>query len=237
MSFDQHAHAFESLAAFSVRGDYGKNHTTFWVTPAGQSQPVVRMHKDFPLDVYVRPFYVYPVADPQQLLGYVKMGKAWDGQQTEIGAVGNMAWRYDRDKRPIVQHDLGTLTPERQPLTGVKRGVQAAVELVDFFSIGGPGLDQSDKDAMFSAHVRCAGPTSAGFELVRRAGVTATYDVVVHDPRVSRLLVLAFVDAFNSVSDADVRQTWTWLKRNPFRDRNPQENERMRLEKQQREGR
>jgi hypothetical protein len=225
----------QTLNAFTVRADYGRDHTTFLVYPAGQSEPVARMHKDYAYDVEVRPYYVYPMADPQRLIGYVKMGKAWDGQQTEIGAIGNMAKRLQMDKGPIIQHDLGTLTPERQALAGKRRFARAALAMFDELTLGSFLGDQSQDDMMFSAHVRCAGPTSTGFELVRRAGVKATYDILVHDPRLSRLLVLAYVECFNNVSDADPRQTLIALATNPFRNKNKAENERMKLEKQQRE--
>ncbi|WP_152628124.1 hypothetical protein [Streptacidiphilus neutrinimicus] len=235
----------QSLREFTVRVDYGREHTTFLVYQAGRSEPVVRMHKDYPHTVDVRPYYVHhrahdyvhPGADPRQLLGYVKLGKAWDAQQAEIGAIGAMAKRGHMDRGPVVQHGLGTLTPQRQPLTGKKRGVRAVLAFIDDFSSHGILGDQGREDAMFSAHVRCTGPTSAGFELVRRAGVTATYEVVVHDPQLSRLLVLAYVECFSHVSDGDLRQNLVGLATNPFRDRNKAEHRRMKLEKEQREGR
>ncbi|RAG85425.1 hypothetical protein DN069_11650 [Streptacidiphilus pinicola] len=231
MTFD-----LQSLTAFSVRADYGRDHTTFLVTPAGSAEPIVRMHKDYPHDVFVRPFYVHPVAEPQLLLGYVKMGKAWDAQQVEIGTVGKMAPERGMQQGPIVQHGLGTLQPERQALTGKQRVVRGALGLIDDLVWSSFRGDQSQDDQMFSAHIRCAGPTSAGFELVRRAGVTATYDVAVHDPNVSRLLVLAFVERFNDTSDGDPRQSLITLATNPFRNRNKAENRRMQEEKRRREG-
>lgn len=222
----------QSLTAFTVSVDYGRDHTTFLVSPAGSTEPVVRMHKDYPHDVYVRPYYVHPVTEPQQLLGYVKLGKAWDAQQVEIGAVGTMTRPRHQDEAPIVQHDLGTLTPQRQALTGKKRAVAGALGLLDDLFLTSFRDDQGGDDAMFSAHIRCAGPTSQGFELVRRAGVTATYDVAVHDPRVSRLLVLAYVERFNDSSDADPRQALVTLLSNPFRNRNKAENQKMKREGQ-----
>ncbi|WP_042387569.1 hypothetical protein [Streptacidiphilus melanogenes] len=220
----------QSLDAFTVGIDYGREHATFWVTPAGQSEPVVRMHKDHPYDVAVRPYYVYPVAAPEQLLGYVKMGKAWDAQQTEIGAVGDMRKPQRMHQGPIVQHGLGALTPTRPGVRGTVHKVAAFVEDL----VGGGLLTDHDVlDAAIAAHVHCAGPTSQGFELTRRAGVTATYEVVVRDPRVSRLLILAYVDCFNDHSAFDLRHVRATLSTNPLR--NITENRRMKLEKQQRE--
>ncbi|WP_042425212.1 hypothetical protein [Streptacidiphilus anmyonensis] len=221
----------QSLDAFTVRIDYGREHATFWVTPTGQSEPVVRMHKDHPYDVAVRPYYVHPVADPQQLLGYVKMGKAWDARQAEIGAVGDMRKPRRMHQGPIVQHGLGVLTPTRP---GVRGAVHKVASFVEDVVVGGLLTDNAVLDAAIAAHVHCAGPASAGFELVRRAGVTATYEVAVRDPRVSRLLILAYVDCFNDHSAFDLRHARATLSTNPLR--NITENRRMKLEKQRREG-
>jgi hypothetical protein len=221
----------QSLTDFTVRVDYGREHTTFWVTPGGHSEPVVRMHKDYPYDVAVRPYYVYPVAVPDQLLGYVKMGKAWDARQADIGAVGDMRKPRRMHEGPIVQHGLGSLTPTRPGARGAVRKVARFVEDI----VGGTLMTDADfLDAAIAAHVRCAGASSQGFDLIRRAGVTATYEVRVHDPRVSRLLILAYVDCFNSHSAFDPRHAAATLSTNPLR--NITENRRMKLEKQQREG-
>jgi hypothetical protein len=220
----------QSLDAFTVRIDYGREHATFWVTPTGSSEPVVRMHKDYPYDVAVRPYYLYPVAAPQQLLGYVKMGKAWDAQQAEIGAIGDMRKPHRMHAGPIVQHGLGSLTPTRP---GARGTVHKVAAFVDDFVGGGLLTDHDFLDAALAAHVHCTGPTSAGFELVRRAGLNATYEVVVRDPCVSRLLILAYVDCFNNHSSLDPRHMGSTLRTNPLR--NITENRRMKLEKRQRE--
>lgn len=198
------------LHRFSVSVDIARDRTTYWVRPEGQSDPVVSMHKDYSINVAVRPYYVRPVAAPEYLLGYVKLGKAWDGQQVEIGAVGDMR-KPDRMARgPIVQHGLGVLTPKRPGARGALHKVARVVDWLDFDL---PGAETVD--AAVSAHVVCAGPTSAGFELTRRAGATARYEVVVHDPRVSRLLVLAFLDCFNAAA-TDVRQVGVLFSTNPL---------------------
>lgn len=231
------AAALQSLTAFTVTIDYSRDHTTFLVCPAGQSQPVVRMHKDYPYNVDVRPYYVYPAFGSQQLLGYVKLGQAWDAQQVLVGGLKPGARRINLDDAPLVQHGLdATLTAVRQELTGGRRAARTAYRVLDEFNLGfGLGWrDRAVEDAMFSAHVRCAGPTSPGFDLVRKAGPTALYEIVVHDPRLSRLIVLAYLERFSTSSDADVRAAAVTVTTNPFR--NLTENRRMRREKQQRRG-
>jgi hypothetical protein len=227
----------QSLTAFTVLVDYGRGHTTFLVYPAGQQQPIVRMHKDYPYDVHVRPYYVYPAFGPQQLLGYVKLGQAWDAGQVLVGGTRPNGRRLDFDAAPIVQQGLPeTLTAVRQELNGGRRAARTAFRLLDEFApgFGLGGRGRSVEDAIFSAHIRCTGPTSPGFDLVRNAGPTAVYEVVVHDPRLSGLVVLAYLERFSTWSDGDVRAAAVTATTNPFR--NLTENRRMRREKQQREG-
>ncbi|MEY9962492.1 hypothetical protein ABIA33_000518 [Streptacidiphilus sp. MAP12-16] len=93
----------QALRDFTVTVDYGREHTTFLVRPTGQSEPVVRMHKDYAHDIVVRPYYVRPSAAPDALLGYVKMGKAWDAEQKDIGMVGGGRKPRHADHAQIVQ--------------------------------------------------------------------------------------------------------------------------------------
>lgn len=216
------------LHRFDVDVDIARDRTTYWVRPEGQSDPVVSMHKDYPIHVAVRPYYVRPVAAPDHLLGYVKLGKAWDGQQVEIGTVGDMRKPTHLERGPIVQHGLGVLTPKRP---GARGALHKVARLVDWLEIGAPSAE--NVDAAVAAHVRCSGSTSAGFELTRRAGATARYDVVVHDPRLSRLLVLAFLDRFNAAA-TDVRHAGVLLSTNPID--NAIEHRRMKDEWKQRNG-
>jgi hypothetical protein len=218
----------QALRDFTVTADYGREHTTFLVRPTGQSEPVVSMHKDYPHDVVVRPYYVRPAVGPDVLLGYVKMGKAWDAEQKDIGKVGGGRKPRHADHAQIVQHGLGVLTPKRLGAAGAVQRLAGAAESLGLDWLPG----RKTADAALSAQLRCAGPDSAGFDLIRTAGLTAEYRIVVHDPQVSRLLILAFVERFNS--DAlDLRQTGVLLTTNPFA--NIAENRRMKLEKRQRD--
>jgi hypothetical protein len=49
------------------------------------------------------------------------------------------------------------------------------------------------------------------------AGIRAGYEVTVRDPRVNRLLILAWIVYFNQHCSVDVRKTAVDLTTNPFR--------------------
>ncbi|SEM00147.1 hypothetical protein [Streptacidiphilus jiangxiensis] len=205
------AQILRELREFTVTHDVGREHSTYWVRVGGHADPVVFLHKDVPVHVEVRPYHAAPAGEPGRLLGYVKLGKAWDAQQVEIGSVQLGKRRTDIHRAPVTQHGLGTLTPR---LEGVGAVVHKVAKVVEWSDLG--LLSARQMEAMASVHVRCQGSTSLGFELTRRAGTTGVFDVVVHDPNLSRLLVLAYLDRFN-VSAFDARRAGIGLTTNPFR--------------------
>ncbi|WP_037605203.1 hypothetical protein [Streptacidiphilus rugosus] len=215
--------ALQELDRFDVAVDYGRKETTFWLRRPGEEVPVARMHKARPYDSDIDPYRVHAAVDPDAVAGFVRFRKAWTADRTLIGEVGRIVGFTDRETDPVVQHDLGELRPTVTGLAGGVRRVDAALDRASRkhrllpIPNGIPFVDPRVVDAFTSVTIAFAGPDSAGFEVTRPAGVTAAYEVAVHDPRVSRVLVLAYVERL-SRKTFDPRRTAVDLTTNPFAD-------------------
>ncbi|MGW1745457.1 hypothetical protein ACWCRD_07550 [Streptomyces sp. NPDC002092] len=195
----------QTLQEFTVSADYGRTHTTWEVRAAGQRTPVLLMHKDSPH--HSLPEYrVFAAERPDEILGFVlSTGMAFAADRTQIGKVRTGPWE-DREWI-LVQQNLGELTGKWKGNTRLRRA-----PVIDNF------LGHESLDALLSAKVRFSGPQSEGFDFARSAGIRAEYEVTVRDPRVDRLLILAWVVHFNWHHSVDPRKTAVDLTTNPFRD-------------------
>ncbi|MFF4361647.1 hypothetical protein [Streptomyces sp. NPDC001604] len=195
----------QSLQEFTVSADYSRSHTTWDVHAAGHHTPVIRMHKDSPH--HSLPEYrVFPAERPDETLGFVTPWMPFSADRRQIGEVRSPDWHRHTGAWTLVQNDLGELTGQPKGLnTKLRRA-----PVINWY------LSRPSVDAVLSAQHRFSGPQSEGFDFARRAGVRAEYEVTVHDPRVNRLLILAWVLHFNEHHSVDVRKTAVDLTTNPF---------------------
>jgi hypothetical protein len=196
----------QSLDSFTVTAEYGRSHTTFLLHPEGQREPAARMHKDGAYETRY-PFRVYSGVGLDELAGYVTEFAAMTAERVEVGTVRHRERTLRPDDWMFTQHDLGVLCglPEG---SGSRLRHSSPLRMV---------LGHSWGDALFSYRLRFRSAESAGFAFARLAGVRARYTVTVHDPRVSRLLVLACVTQFNTYAATDPRKSAVDLTANPLR--------------------
>jgi hypothetical protein len=193
-----------TLNHFQISFTYRRRETTWLIHQHGGDTPVTRLHK--PADPGSRkPYRVYGGPALDHLLGYVAISIALDADGRELGRV-----RHERHTSWGLRN--GLLTDEdwtvSQPELGTLHGRPAGLgSRARHAIVVGPVLDNLPTDVVLAHSLRYRGATSEGFELTRRPGLTSRYDVRIHDPRVSRLLVLAAVAYFDSEhGDADVRK-------------------------------
>jgi hypothetical protein len=184
--------ALDALDDFTVFIDYGRAHTTFNIHADGGHDPVARMHKDAAHDTG-HPYRVCTGPEFDCLAGYVTPFSAMSADNAEIGTVRLNERVVRHDEWTVTQHGLGALT-------GLPAGLNSRLRHGSPLRL----IPRQDlADVLFSVRLRFRGPQSPGFELARRAGVRARYAVRIHDPRISRLLVLACVLQFNTYASAD----------------------------------
>ncbi|MEU9075172.1 hypothetical protein [Kitasatospora sp. NPDC048538] len=202
---DSHADlgALAALTELTVAVDYGRAHTTFLVHADGSRAPVARMHKDAAYD-HSAAYRVFGGPRLDQLLGHVDNFSAAAADRSPIGRVDHRSRSWRPDLWTFEQHGLAAL--EGEPV-GLANRARRSLPLLDRGVV--------DTALAFRMHYRSA--ESAGFELTRHAGVRATYGVRIHDPRISRLLVLACVAHFNTYSTADPRKAVVDLTANPLK--------------------
>ncbi|MEU9041601.1 MULTISPECIES: hypothetical protein [unclassified Kitasatospora] len=193
----------DSLTAFTVAIDYGRAHTTFLVHADGSPGPVARMHKDAAYD-HSAPYQVFAGPGLGQLIGHVNNFSAIAADRTLIGRVGHRSRSWRHDVWTFDQNGLAVLEGEPVGLANKARGSL-------------PLLGSGVVDAALPFELRYRSAESAGFELTRHAGVRATYAVRIHDPRISRLLVLACVAHFNTYGTADLRKSMVDVTANPLK--------------------
>ncbi|MEU7181015.1 MULTISPECIES: hypothetical protein [Streptomyces] len=186
----------QALDAFTVAAEYGRSHTTFRLYLEGQREPAARIHKDGAYDSRSS-FRVYAGAGLDELAGYVTEFAAMTAQRVKVGTVRHRERTWRPDNWTFTQHDLGVLSglPEG---SGSRMRHSFPLRTV---------LDHFWGDALFSCRLRFRSPESEGFALVRLAGVRARYGITVHDPRISRLLVLACIAQFNRYATTDPRKS------------------------------
>ncbi|GAA5196418.1 hypothetical protein GCM10023322_65310 [Rugosimonospora acidiphila] len=193
----------DSLTAFTVVPEYGRSRTVYQVLVGDQSAPVAQLRKDSAYDS-LRPLAAFTGPGLDQHVGWVSAFRARGVDRVEVGRVehrGGSTWSGERWS--FAQAGLPELRGEQVGLGGKLRG---RLPLQGFV------------DGVLSVHLRFGAPGLNGFDLTRFSGVRARYGVEIHDPRISRLLVLACVVHYNVFQDADPRQVAIDYTSNPFRD-------------------
>ncbi|WP_329116270.1 hypothetical protein [Streptomyces sp. NBC_01465] len=167
--------------------------------------PAARLHKDGAYETR-NPYQVHAGQDLAQLLGYVTPFAAVAPDRTEIGTVRNREGGLRKDTWTVTQHGLATFdgTPDG---ANSKLRHASPLRLIPFRELG---------DNLLSFRLRFRAPQSQGFTVTRRAGVRATYEAKIDDPRVSRLLVLACIVQLNN-DTVDPRKTAVDFTANPFK--------------------
>ncbi|MEZ0065751.1 hypothetical protein ABIA32_001751 [Streptacidiphilus sp. MAP12-20] len=192
----------QSLREFTVRVDYGRKHTAFDVRDGGRGKPVVRMAMDFPYHM-ADLLRVFPVAEPDRLLGTVGCGAAAAPDKQLLGRCREkIVWEI-ADSWHIEQPEIGQLVGSRKGLSRLANGYTGLSEVS-------------------AVRIEFVGPTSPAFTFVRRAGITSEYKISIHDDRVNRLLVLAWTEHFNRGYGDDARQYLIDFTTNPFQKPGPE---------------
>ncbi|MEU9113286.1 hypothetical protein AB0D04_16265 [Streptomyces sp. NPDC048483] len=197
----------QSLGSFTVSVEYARAHTTFLVKVDGQREPVARMHREVHYEG-VRPYTVTAGPGLTECVGYVNEWKALLPDRTTVGTVERKSRTNGADRWTFAQHDLGELAGEP---AGAGSRLRHASPLRMAF-------DAAQVNNVLSHRLRFRSDESAGFEFSRPAGIRSSYVVTVHDPRVSRLLVLSCLAQFNRYVASDPRKNLVDLVSNPLKD-------------------
>ncbi|RXS85658.1 hypothetical protein EST92_07610 [Streptomyces sp. TM32] len=197
----------ESLNSFTVSVEYARAHTTFLVRADGQREPAARVHREVHYEG-LRPYTVTAGPGLTECVGHLNEWKAWLPDRTLVGTVEHSRRTNSADRWTFAQHDLGELTGA--PVGAGSRLRHASPLRMAF--------DAVQVNNVLSHRLRFRSHESEGFELSRPAGVRSGYEVTVHDPRVSRLLVLACLVQFNRYVASDPRKNLVDLVSNPLKE-------------------
>ncbi|MCB5908378.1 hypothetical protein [Streptomyces pinistramenti] len=197
----------QSLSSFTVTVEYARSHTTFLARVNGQREPVARMHREVHYEGS-RPYTVTAGQGLAECAGFVSEWKAWLPDRTPVGTVERKSRTNSADRWTFVQHDLGELAGEP---AGAGSRLRHASPLRMAF-------DAAQVNNVLSHRLRFRSDASEGFALSRRAGIRSGYEVTVHDPRVSRLLVFSCLAQFNRFVASDPRKNLIDLTSNPLKD-------------------
>jgi hypothetical protein len=196
----------DSLTAFTVVPEYGRAQTVYRVLVDGQSTPAAVLRKDSVYDSR-QPLQAYTGPELSQPAGWVSTIEAMTADRVKLG-------RVSLRKGSALRKDHWTFAQVGLPeLTGEPVGAGAALRRSPLRGVLGNGI----ADGVLSLQLHFGGPESEGFDFTRFSGVKARYGVEIHDPRVSRLLVLACVVHYNVFVDADPRQFAVDVTTNPLK--------------------
>ncbi|MFE7312280.1 hypothetical protein ACFU7T_04065 [Streptomyces sp. NPDC057555] len=197
----------QSLNSFTVTVEYARSHTTFLAHVDGRQEPVVRAHREVHYEG-ARPYTVTAGQGLAECVGFLNEWKAWLPDRTPVGTVERRSRTSSADRWTFAQHDLGELAGE--PVGAGSRLRHASPLRMAF--------DAAQVNNVLAHRLRFRSNASEGFEFSRRAGIRASYEVVVHDARVSRLLVFCCLAQFNRFVASDPRKSLVDLTSNPLKD-------------------
>jgi hypothetical protein len=212
------ASSLQTLASFTVTGDYRGSETAFEVWQPGKPEPVARMHQAGSLESEwlqsaANPTFDVLTGPHNQLAGRVTLGGAWAADGTPVGTVqrrsglvenvvpstglpallfmGDSQWRVRQDGLPV-------MTGQRTGL-GARVRFNGLTKLVRNSDVlAGRGLL-----AAVPFTFRFRGRGVRGFEITRPAGQSRLV-VTVQDPRIDRRLVLSCVLSINVIDRSHV---------------------------------
>ncbi|MFK0293466.1 hypothetical protein ACIQU6_23710 [Streptomyces sp. NPDC090442] len=199
--------SFDALDSFTVTVEYARSRTTFLARVNGRQDPVVRAHKE----THYGGARLYTVtAGPAltQCVGYVNEWEAWLPDRAPVGSVERKSRTDGADHWTFAQRGLGELTGE--PVGAANRLRLASPTRTAF--------DTAQVNNILSHRLRFGSDASEGFEFARPAGIRSHYEVTVHDPRVSRLLLFSCLTQFNRFVASDPRKNLVDLASNPLKD-------------------
>ncbi|SEL67002.1 hypothetical protein [Streptacidiphilus jiangxiensis] len=200
------ADPLESLREFVVKVEYGRHHTTFNVFDGGSSHPVVRMHKPVPYDVHEY-YRVFPVAEPDRVLGTVVMGRGRYPDNRFAGGASEVRFKFGGTQFAAQQPEIGQMV-------GHKVGVTRLTD--NWLGSVAPGT------ALTPYHLEFKSDSGPSFTFSRRVGVTSDYKITIVDGRVSRLAVLAWTEEFNREESVDWRKSVIDTTTNPLKTFGPE---------------
>ncbi|MFE6686381.1 hypothetical protein ACFVFQ_07855 [Streptomyces sp. NPDC057743] len=199
--------AFQALNSFTVTVEYARSHTTFLARVNGRQDPVVRAHKETHYEG-ARPYTVTAGQALAECVGYVNEWKAWLPDRTPVGSVERKSRTSGADRWTFAQHGLGELTG----------GPVGAGNRLRLASPARMAFDAAQVNNILSHRLRFRSHASEGFEFSRPAGIRSNYEVTVHDPHISRLLLFACLTQFNRFVASDPRKSLVDLTSNPLKD-------------------
>jgi hypothetical protein len=190
-----------SSPSLQVTTHYGRQETSMDVLVPGVAAPVARLVKAGRADS-AKP---YRLTVGAELAGLVGGPIAYGADGVQVGRVDSRRQALRGYRWSVDQPGLGTLTAKAVGASGLRYRWPQSMVLA-----GGPASN------VLPFEFRFTGGDSAGFTVRRRAGVRATFEVTVHDPRVDRRLVLAAVVNLSVHESGDVRQEIADITGNPF---------------------
>ena len=174
----------EDVTEFAVVPNYQVRSTTYDVVQTGSNDLVARFGRDESMaGPNAVTFPVHTGPDLDTLAGNIIPGLAVGTNKRSIGSFKSEAIHFGSIGRTYTfyQEGLGTFTGA-QPGANSKLLGRRGLKFID-------GIDVASMAR--GLHIRFEGGDSRGFEVERAAGVSNRYQFVVHDNRVSRLLLLA----------------------------------------------
>ncbi|WP_042407799.1 hypothetical protein [Streptacidiphilus carbonis] len=194
--------SLDTLDSFNVRFEFRQNETTWTVCAGKMDEPLARLHKQGAVNS-IKPYEVYGGPGLDELLGRVAISIALGPDGTRLGTVSRRA-QDGLEGGPLTDEEWTFTQEGLGALRGTPLGLGSRARHTYVVS---NVIDNGLTDVLLEHRLRYRAPDSEGFELTRRSGVRSRYDVRIHDPRVSRLLVLAAVAYFDEEhGDIDIRK-------------------------------
>ncbi|WP_274917845.1 hypothetical protein [Streptomyces sp. WZ-12] len=198
--------SFNALNSFTVTVEYAHSHTTFLARVKDRQDPVVRAHKETHYDG-ARPYTVTTGQALTECVGYINEWQAWLPDRTPVGSVERKSPTHGADRWTFAQRDLGELTGEPVGAGSLLR-LDSPVRMA---------FDIAQVNDILPHCLRFGSDASEGFEVSRPAGIRSNYEVTVHDPRISRLLLFSCLTQFNRFVASDPRKNLVDLASNPLK--------------------
>lgn len=209
--------SFEELTEFEVRGHFSRTTTVYEVSV--RAQVMARAIRPASADS-AQAFRLFsaredgargddPAGDEGELVGVLSAYGAHDATATRVGKVNHhVSMGTEKHSFAFHQFSLGELAGEPVGI-GSKLGYRSALRFV-------PLADTVAGLAPLRLHYRGTG--SPGFDLTRAGGLGSEYRLAVHDPRISRLLVVACVINLDLDVNVNPRIEVAKALSNPFED-------------------
>lgn len=195
----------QTLDQFTCIPEFSRSRTTFEVYAENRPEPAARFRKDGITDSLL-PYLVLEGPGLDEQAGQVNSTRALDADGILVGEVTRRPRRYAED-------DLSVTMPGLPVLQARSEGVPT--RLTRAFPANAV-LSNIGARYVLPVRLRFSAPDSAGFTVIRHAGVRSRYTVTVRDRRINRLVPLACILHMARNLTADLRQSRANLTGNPL---------------------